>query len=309
MAPPELVQLLLTLKKLAYSFTTVTPDTHQLVNARPGNRDARNIQDVFGWNRPFRPRALPSELFELARAAGACRPDPGTELWRATLRVSTVAGELYVHSAFPTLEEDAVFLGPDTYRFVRALLATARPARCAVDVGTGTGAAGISLARRGLLLEPVVLADVNERALAAARVNAEVAGVRAEVVKSDVLAEVPAHVDLIVANPPYMRDAASRTYRDGGGNYGEALAARIVREALERLAGGKHGGTLLLYTGAAIVAGHDTFLAAIEPDLRRAQAAFSYEELDPDVFGSELERPAYADVDRIAAVFLQARLQ
>jgi hypothetical protein len=32
-----------------------------------------------------------------------------------------------------------------------------------------------------------------------------------------------------------------------------------------------------------------------------------YEELDPDVFGDELDRPAYAAVERIAAVLVTAR--
>jgi hypothetical protein len=33
-----------------------------------------------------------------------------------------------------------------------------------------------------------------------------------------------------------------------------------------------------------------------------AHCAFSYEELDPDVFGEELHRSPYTGVDRIAAV-------
>jgi hypothetical protein len=36
------------------------------------------------------------------------------------------------------------------------------------------------------------------------------------------------------------------------------------------------------------------------------QANFGYEEIDPDVFGEELDRQAYADADRIAAVGLTA---
>jgi hypothetical protein len=40
----------------------------------------------------------------------------------------------------------------------------------------------------------------------------------------------------------------------------------------------------------------------------RAGANFTYEELDPDVFGNELDAPSYADVERIAAVGLVATL-
>ena len=42
---------------------------------------------------------------------------------------------------------------------------------------------------------------------------------------------------------------------------------------------------------------------ADQPVMRR----FSYAELDPDIFGTELERPAYRNVERIAAVLLDAR--
>ena len=108
--------------------------------------------------------------------------------------------------------------------------------------------------------------------------------------------------DVVIANPPYLRDALARSYRDGGGEYGEGLAVRITKEALARLS---PRGRLLLYSGAAVVNGRDTLLSALEPALGAAQAAFTYEELDPDVFGEELELPHYSDVDRLAAVALQ----
>jgi hypothetical protein len=99
-----------------------------------------------------------------------------------------------------------------------------------------------------------------------------------------------------------MRDAGGRLYRDGGGDFGEQLSVRIVREALPRLAA---GGTLVVYTGAAIVDGRDRFLDSVLPDLRARSLQYAYEELDPDVFGEELEQPHYAGVDRIAAVGLR----
>src|SRR5690606_24999929 len=100
---------------------------------------------------------------------------------------------------------------------------------------------------------------------------------------------------------PYMRDPATRTYRDGGGTYGEALSVRIAREALARLA---PGGTLLLYTGAPVVDGRDVFEEAIGGFFDAHDA--TYEELDPDVFGEALEDEGYERVERIAAVGLRA---
>jgi hypothetical protein len=55
-----------------------------------------------------------------------------------------------------------------------------------------------------------------------------------------------------------------------------------------------------------VVNGIDRFLTAIVDDLQQTNTHYSYNELDPDVFSEELTRPAYANVERIAAVFLQA---
>jgi methylase of polypeptide subunit release factors len=223
------------------------------------------------------------------------------ELWRANVRFSTLGAALYVHSAYPTEEPDAVFFGPDTYRFCSWLARVAEPASCLVDIGCGSGAGGLVAARASGATR-VVLCDVNPRALELAAVNAALAGCEVELVRSDVLETVAGAFALIVANPPYMRDSGARLYRDGGGALGEQLSLRIVREGLLRLA---PGGTLLLYTGSAIVAGRDLFYAALVELLRGCQ--HHYEELDPDVFGEELDRPGYERVERIAAVGLRVQ--
>jgi len=296
------------LERLGYHFTTVTPAAQRIVNSRTGNGEARSLRGVFGWSRPFSQSLLPKHLFELMNAAEVLEPASTAGLWRSSVRFSTVDGLLFVHSAFPTTSRDAVFLGPDSVRFVNAIARAAPVAKRVADVGCGSGVGGIALARRGVGVNHVVLADINEQALRLARVNATLAGVGAEVVRSDVLANVQGELDLVIANPPYLRDEESRWYRDGGGKYGELLGARIVREALQRLCDNPRGGALLLYTGAAVVAGSDMFLSAISDDLRQARAHYSYEELDPDVFSEELASPAYADVERIAAVFLRAHV-
>jgi methylase of polypeptide subunit release factors len=236
----------------------------------------------------------------LLEAAGALEVH-GSE-YRSRVRFSTLQGSLFVHSAYPTLEPEAVFFGPDTYRFCSLLERWAPSARRVVDIGCGTGAGGLALAFRA---SEVVLADVNRIALDYAEVNAALAGVRATVLQSDVLGSVSGDFDLAIANPPYMVDAGGRAYRDGGGDHGEALSARIVREALLRLS---RPGTLIVYTGAAIRDGVDQFYAAIEADLRAPGLTVRYEELDPDVFGEELEQSHYAHVERIAAVGLRVRL-
>ncbi len=289
------------LRAQSYHFVTTTPDTHRRVNARAAQRGearARDLRDVFGFSRPFEPGILPEVLLTLLDAAGELTRDG--ELCRSRVRFSSLDDLLLVHSAYPTVARDAVFFGPDTYRFCALLKRWAPRANTLVDVGCGTGAGGLSLHRRA---ETIVLSDINERALVYARVNAQLAGVTADVRASDVLAALPEPADLIIANPPYMLDPVGRSYRDGGGAHGEGLALRIVREALPRLS---PGGTLILYTGAAVVGGRDTFLSAVTPLLNEAGLGFEYEELDPDVFGEELLAPGYEQVERIAAVGLRA---
>jgi methylase of polypeptide subunit release factors len=113
------------------------------------------------------------------------------------------------------------------------------------------------------------------------------------------LAGIDGAPDLVLANPPYIIDPAGRAYRDGGDLHGAGVALAMARAAVPRLAA---GGRFLLYTGSAIVDGRD----ALEDRLTKLAAAedctLRYTEIDPDVFGEELETPAYADVERIALV-------
>ena len=118
---------------------------------------------------------------------------------------------------------------------------------------------------------------------------------------SEQAASVRNRFSLVLANPPYLVDPAQRAYRHGGGPLGAGLSLAILDAALERLA---PGGTLVLYTGAAIEQGTDPFRAAAAERLRGCGARWTYREMDPDVFGEELDAEAYRHTDRIAAVVL-----
>jgi methylase of polypeptide subunit release factors len=298
------------LQQQGYAFTTVTPATHARVNGRASAQLARDLRDVFGWSRAFAPGLLPAAVLDVLRDAGLVDAATG-ELLRSAVRFSTLSGQLFAHSAYPTEQEDAVFFGPDTYRFAQLIEQELEddslpPHARILDLGCGSGAGGIVAARAVAGVQPqLVLSDINPRALRFAAANAALAGCpQAQLVESDLYAAIPGTFDLVLANPPYLNDAAERTYRHGGGRFGEALSARIVREGLPRLAA---GGRLVLYTGAAIVQGEDPLLALLRPHLEAAGLPWRYRELDPDVFGEELEQPAYEDAERIAVVALVVR--
>lgn len=299
-----LLQLGRALQERGYRFTTVTPATHARVNARAGNEQARSVEDVFGWSRPFRDGVLPAAWLDLMRAGDVLRGHG--DGWRSTIRASTLDGALYLHSAYPTTAADSVFFGPDTYRFAAAIerhLADGRPLRRAVDIGCGAGPGAVVVALARPAAE-VVGVDINAQALRHTRLNAALAGASNVAARhSDLLSAVDGAFDLIVANPPYLLDRGERAYRHGGGALGEGLSLAIADLAGSRLV---PGGTLLLYTGTAVCGGVDGFRERLVPRLQAAGLDWSYRELDPDVFGEELLEPAYDSADRIAAVLVTA---
>ena len=293
------------LQQKGYRFITVTPLTH--ARNRDRHRRANSLRDIFGWSLPFPRSLLSDDEFQLLERAGVL--EPYADSWRSTVRWSSLADTLMAHSAYPTDEEDAVFFGPDTYRFVRLVREFLRhgpaPAR-AVDIGSGSGAAAMVIARECPQAQ-VVASDINPRAVDFCAVNAELAGVNnLHPVLSNLLADTEGCFDLIVANPPYMVDPLGRSYRHGGEAFGAEVSWRIVEEALPRLS---HGGTLLLYTGVAIIGAVDMFHERLAVRLQGQPCTWHYEEIDPDVFSEELLTAAYATVERIAVVCLRLTWQ
>lgn len=301
------------LQSEGYHFTTVTPATHARVNARPGAAQASDLRGVFGWSRPFEPGLLPAPVRDALQQAGLLHA-ADARLLRSAVRFSSLDQQLFAHSAHPTVEADAVFLGPDTYRFVALVQEELRrqplPGRPTIlDMGCGAGVGGIMAAHTAATLQPrLMLTDINPRALRFAAANAAHAGCgAADLLQGDLFAPVHGQLfDLVIANPPYLNDADQRAYRHGGGRWGEGLSQRIVREGLPCLG---PGGRLVLYTGVAIVDGVDPLLESLRGELQARGWPWHYRELDPDVFGEELDLPAYHAVDRIAVTALVVQRQ
>jgi precorrin-6B methylase 2 len=301
-----LLRLGAALQRDSYGFVTISTPSHRRVNGRPGNEAATDLRGVFGWNRPFSDTVPDEEMLALMRDANIVRQQEGSR--KSALRASTLDGKLYFHSAFPTRDTDAVFFGPDTYRYVQvlhaelALLASAHVHR-AIDIGCGAGPGALTIATLRPHAE-VWAVDINPKALGLTAVNAELSGAaNVRIAHSDLLNGVEGQFDLIASNPPFMMDSDQRTYCHGGGTLGEGLSLDIVTSAASRLA---PGGTLVLYTCVAIIQGADPFRERAGVLLEAAGCDWRYREIDPDVFGGELSGAGHERTDRIAAVALVA---
>lgn len=294
-----LLDLLGALGASGYRFVTVTPETHRRVLAREPGRAAADLRGVFGWNLPFGEGLLPAAVLDALERSGMIARESGR--LRSRVRVASVGERLFLHSAYPTHSADSVFFGPDTYRYARFLAAELPrlgPVRRLVDVGAGSGVGAIVAA--GLL--PGVRAtatDINPLALRFARINALHCRVELERLETDSLDGVGGPVDLVIANPPFVADPAGRLYRDGGGMHGARLSLDWALAAARRI---EPEGTMLLYTGSAVVEGRDALREALEERLPGLGCALRYSEIDPDIFGELLDQPGYDDVERVAAV-------
>jgi methylase of polypeptide subunit release factors len=290
-----LLELLCQLRALDYEFTAVTPRTHARVLAREFS-GRPTVRDIFGWNRPFAAEDLDPDMLSVLEAADAVDSIDGR--MRSKVRVATLGSTLFLHSSFPTDQSNSVFFGPDTYRFARYIaqqLPQLTSPEWIIDMGTGSGAGGIVAAQLTGATR-VTLVDVNRAALDFARINATFAGITVETIAAD---KMPKGAQLVVANPPYMMDEGKRAYRDGGALLGGAVALDWLEQALAAMA---PFGTMLLYTGVAHEAGRAPLINALVQACARAGARLAVEEIDPDVFGDELHKPAYSNVERIAAV-------
>lgn len=298
-----LLRLLQLLEVRGYAFVTPTPATHARVLVNRGDRPATDVRDILGWSLPFSASVLDAEL-RAALDAAEMLVERDDGFLQATLRVSRVEGTLFLHSAYPTTATDAVFLGPDSYRFAKLIIGRMDTgAKCILDYGAGAGVGGIVAARvaRGSHL---TLADINPRGLFLASINAEHAGVAHSVKRVSAPKELSDSFDQIVTHPPFMIDADRRAYRDGGDLYGGQLSLDWTLQALALL---KPKGRLILHTGASVVDGQDVLRTALAEHLPAIGLEIDYSELDPDIFGDELEKPTYVDVERIAAVGLVVR--
>lgn len=297
------VGLLRALDALDYDFIAPTPASHARVLERDGRAIGSNLMDLLGWSLPCRRDVVPDAVAAALDEAGFVERLPNG-LIAARVRVSRVFGNLFIHSRFPTTQQDAVFLGPDSHRFGDYILRNidGLPGDSRIlDYGAGAGAGGITAATR-LPGARLTLADINPSALALAAANASHARIEYDLAQAQSPADLDRSYDLVVMHPPFMIDPDRRAYRDGGDLFGGRLSLDWAIEGVRLLTS---GGRLVMHTGVSIVGGRDVVRDALAEALPTAEYVMHYHLLDPDIFGDELSGEAYAEVDRIAAVGLR----
>ena len=206
---------------------------------------------------------LRSRFRELVRRRGGGEP------------VAYLVGGREFYSLQLTVSPAVLVPRPETEALVVRVLDLCREAASAriVDVGTGSGAIAIALAKH-LPRADLVATDLSAAALDVARGNAERHGLaeRIRFVESDLLAaaELAGPWDVIVSNPPYVREdefaSLPRDVREYvpraalvAGPRGAEVIERLAAAAVGRL---NPGGWLVLEAGPAIAAEVERLLAA-----------------------------------------------
>jgi release factor glutamine methyltransferase len=175
--------------------------------------------------------------------------------------VAYIIGEKEFWSLRFEVGREVLIPRPETECLIEELLRFYRPPGEGLrifDVGTGSGAIGVVLARE-LPAARVVATDISTGALSVARRNALVHGVadRMDFFQGDLLAAVSGNFDIICSNPPYIPDVQYGLLPVGirdfeppealiAGPHGMDFHRRIIREGVHRL---KAGGRIFLEIG------------------------------------------------------------
>lgn len=204
-----------------------------------------------------------------------------------------IVGRQEFYGRYFTVNPSVLIPRPETELIVEKVL-NLRPAMGSriIDVGTGSGCIGVTLALE-LPQSDVVVADISFDALQTARTNAFDLGARVEIVCMDLLDAVSGPFEFIVSNPPYV------SYAD---------ATRLQREVRE------HEPQVALFAGDDGVAPYRRLIPSAERTLRPGgylimEIGFGMEERVLGFFDERWERlPTGADLQGIPRVIC-ARLK
>ncbi len=108
---------------------------------------------------------------------------------------------------------DVLIPRPETEELVEKVLKSKNNKAGILDIGTGSGAIAISLASKGY--SDVYALDISEKALKIAKQNAATLATNITFIKANILDEgswhkIPENLDIIVSNPPYVRNSEKK---------------------------------------------------------------------------------------------------
>lgn len=166
--------------------------------------------------------------------------------------------DFYVNPSVLIPRPETELLVDEAITFARSNFLSCDP--LVADIGTGSGAIAVSLAR-SLPKAGVYAVDISPRALDIAALNCIRHNVRVELLAGDLLAPLSEPVDMIVANLPYIADGDMDGLSDeireyepnvalAGGEDGLDIVRRLIVDAPECL---KPGGALLVEVAPAQV--------------------------------------------------------
>ncbi|GAB20631.1 hypothetical protein GOEFS_121_00330 [Gordonia effusa NBRC 100432] len=133
----------------------------------------------------------------------------------------------------PVNHDHVLGIGGASISLARAVIR--RPARRALDLGTGCGIQALHLSAHA---DEIVATDTNDRALALARATARLNGMTWDLRNGSLFDPVAGQqFELIVSNPPFVVGAGARDYiyRDSGVS-GDELCAKLIADLPAHLA-------------------------------------------------------------------------
>ena len=135
--------------------------------------------------------------------------------------IQYILGETEFYGLTFLVNENVLIPRPETEELVELILVESRKSKVEslkiLDIGTGSGCIPISL-KKNLPSAEVFAIDVSPNALEVAQKNAEINGVEVNFIQTDILkvndlknlptsnSKLPASFDIIVSNPPYVRN-------------------------------------------------------------------------------------------------------
>lgn len=185
-----------------------------------------------------------ARAFHEALARRALRREP----------VAYITGRRHFHEIELNVDARALIPRPETELLVEAGLGLGAGS-AVLDLGTGSGALALALARQRADLE-VWGSDISRDALELAMENGARLGVHVHWLSADLLDGVPAHIDTVLSNPPYVAEAERQqlapelSHEPEGALFAGVDGLEVIERLLRQLSDRKQVRRIALEVGA-----------------------------------------------------------